>query len=233
MVRADLAPPDDEGVVDGLAYTLWRPGGEIAGGVVVLHGAGSSKERHHPFARACRAAGLAVVVPDLRGHGESDGALDGRAVADVLTVAELLPGGVPRALRGSSMGGYLSLVAAAPLGAAAVVGICPASATGLRRGLREGQFDFRADADSLSAFLVEHDETLAIADLDAPVLLLHAEGDDRVPVAHSRALATRFRSEHSRLVTTPGGHHRSIQADGDMEAFSVRWLRRTLAGGRG
>jgi alpha-beta hydrolase superfamily lysophospholipase len=231
MDRTDLAPPDDEGVVDGLAYTLWRPAGDIAGGVVVLHGAGSSKERHHPFARACKAAGLAAVVPDLRGHGESEGSLDGRAVADVLTVADLLPAGIPRALRGSSMGGYLSLVAAAQVGAAGVVAICPASATGLRRGLREGRFDFRADEDALSAFLVEHDETLAMDDLETPVLLLHAEGDDRVPVAHSRELATRFRSERSRLVTTPGGHHRSIQADGDMEAFSVRWLKRTLTAG--
>jgi alpha-beta hydrolase superfamily lysophospholipase len=228
MDRPSLAPPDDEGVREGLAYTLWVPAGEVAGGVVVLHGAGSSKERHHPFARACRAAGLAAVVFDQRGHGESEGALDGRAVSDVLTVAELLPEGAPRALRGSSMGGYLSLVAAAPLGAAAVVAICPASATGLRRGLREGSFDFRADSPALDAFLTEHDEALAMSALEAPVLLLHAEGDDRVPVEHSRELATRFRAEGSRLVTVPGGHHRSIQADGDMEAFSVRWLRRTL-----
>ena len=225
--RASLDPPDDFGVQGGIAYTRWLPP-EPRGGVLVIHGAGSSKERHHPFARACRVSGLAAVVLDLRGHGESEGPLDARVLADLARGAALLPRGLPLGLRGSSLGGYLALVAAAPLGARAVVAICPAPADSLRRGLAAGSFDFRADAPSLDAFLAEHDDADALARLEAPVLLMHADGDDRVPVEHSHALAERFRAPGSRLVTVPGGHHRTVQADPDLEALSVRWLGRRL-----
>jgi fermentation-respiration switch protein FrsA (DUF1100 family) len=135
----------------------------------------------------------------------------------------------PIALRGSSMGGYLALVAAADAQAGAVVAICPAGAEGLRRGLAEGRFSFEADALALDTFLAEHDERDAIAALDAPVLLLHAEGDEQVPVEHSRELAELTRSPRSRLIAVPGGHHRSVQHDPDLRAVSVRFIERCLA----
>ena len=138
------APPAELGKVDGLAYSLWLPEGDPWAGLVILHGAGSSKESHHDFARAARSAGLSAVCFDQRGHGESGGALDGRVLDDVATVAGLL-GDVPLALRGSSMGGYLAILAAGRLGARAAVAICPASADGLARGLRNGEFEFDAD----------------------------------------------------------------------------------------
>ena len=87
------------------------------------------------------------------------------------------------------MGGYLALVSAAAAQASAVVAICPAGAESLRRGLTEGRFDFQADEPALHAFLAAHDERDAVAALDVPVLLLHAEGDEQVPVEHSRELA--------------------------------------------
>src|SRR5207342_1277325 len=118
-------PPAEAGMRDGLAYTLWLPDEDPAGGVVILHGAGSCKENHQDFARAARSAGLAAVVFDQRGHGASGGALDHRALGDVATMASLLPPG-PVALRGSSMGGWMALCAAAGVDAAAVIAICPA-----------------------------------------------------------------------------------------------------------
>src|SRR6266540_2260782 len=96
------APPAEAGVHDGLAYTLWLPERPPAGGIVVLHGAGSCKENHHDMARAARAAGFAAVCFDMRGHGATGGALNGRALADVASICSLLPR--PIALRGSSMG---------------------------------------------------------------------------------------------------------------------------------
>jgi uncharacterized protein len=233
-VKVDL--PSEIGRRDGLAYSLWLPtAGGVTGGVVVLHGAGSCKENHHDFARAALAAGLAAIVFDQRGHGESEGPMDGRAVADVVAMADLLRERVGAglamriALRGSSMGGYLSLVAAAPARASAVVAICPASAEGLRRGLAEGRFTFQADASALDALLNEHDERTATAALEAPVLLLHAEGDEQVPVEHSRELARLTRSASSRLIAVPGGHHRSVQHDPDLQSVSLRFIARSLA----
>src|SRR4051795_9522461 len=138
MRTVHTEPPAEQGVRDGLAYALFLPDGEPSGGVVVIHGAGSEKENHFDFARECRAAGLAAVCFDQRGHGASEGALDGRAIDDVATVAALLPDGAPVALRGSSMGGWLALAAGAALDAAAVVAICPASSAQLPGGRPRG-----------------------------------------------------------------------------------------------
>ena len=217
------APPAELGKVDGLAYSLWLPEGDPWAGLVILHGAGSSKESHHDFARAARSAGLSAVCFDQRGHGESGGALDARVLDDVATVAGLL-GDVPLALRGSSMGGYLAILAAGRLGAQAAVAICPASADGLARGLRNGEFEFDADVPSLSAFLASNE--LDVAGLEAPLLLLHAEGDERVPVAHSRELARV--APNAELVVVPGGHHRSVQHDAELQGHALRWLRRVI-----
>jgi pimeloyl-ACP methyl ester carboxylesterase len=128
-----------------LAHVLDRPDGDPWGGLVILHGAGSRKENHADMARAAAAAGLATVRFDMRGHGETGGLLDGRAIEDVVAAAGLLPPGLPVALRGSSMGGYLALVSARAVGAAAVVAICPAPAPLLARGLRDGRLEVAAD----------------------------------------------------------------------------------------
>jgi pimeloyl-ACP methyl ester carboxylesterase len=221
------APPAELGEVDGLAYSLWLPDGDPWAGVVILHGAGSCKENHHDFARAARSAGLSAVCFDQRGHGASQGALDGRALDDVATVAALL-GDVALATRGSSMGGYLAILAAEQLRARAAVAICPASADGLARGLRDQAFDFRADAASLNAFLLSNEVDAAVERLALPLLLLHAEGDERVPVAHSRELARLAPDPRSELVVVPGGDHRSIQHDAELQGHSLRWLRRVM-----
>jgi pimeloyl-ACP methyl ester carboxylesterase len=222
-----VAAPDDVGTLDGLAYALYLPESPPDGGVVVLHGANSAKESHLDFARACRAHGVAAVAFDARGHGGTGGRLDGRAVDDVATIASLLRPG-PIGLRGSSMGGWLALAAAAAIEAAAVVAICPATGEGLRRGLRRGAFEFPADVDALDALIAEHDELEAAARLGERLLLLHAEGDEVVPVERSRALHAA--APGSRLVTVPGGHHRSVQHDPELQALSVRFLTRALAG---
>jgi alpha-beta hydrolase superfamily lysophospholipase len=227
--------PTELAVHDGLAYSLWlpEPGAAVHGGVVILHGAGSCKESHHDFARVVQGAGFGAIAFDQRGHGASGGALDGRVLDDIATMADRLRAAVgdpalPIVLRGSSMGGYLAIVAAPAIGAQAVVAICPASASGLRRGLRAGAFAFDADAPALDAFLAEHDPADVLLDLDAPVLLLHAEGDDRVPVEHSRQLAELLRSPQSRLITVPGGHHRSVQHDPELQAASLRFIERAV-----
>jgi pimeloyl-ACP methyl ester carboxylesterase len=230
-VRA--AEPAETGNTAGLAWARFAPAHPEAGarsaGVVILHGAGSEKESHLDFARACAASGLAALAFDARGHGESDGPMDGRAVEDVAAMADVLRerGGVERlALRGSSMGGYLAIVAAAGARADAVVAICPASGEGLLRGLRAGRFPFSVDAASLEPVLASHDVMAAAAELDAPLLLLHAEGDETVPVAHSRALHAA--APGSRLIAVPGGHHRSVQHDPELQGEAIRWLRKRL-----
>jgi pimeloyl-ACP methyl ester carboxylesterase len=225
MRTVHLEPPTDLGTRDGLAYALFLPERAGAGGVVVLHGAGSVKENHFDFARAVRAAGLAAVVFDQRGHGDSDGALGAGALDDVAAAAALLPPG-PVAVRGSSMGGFMALVAGAQMQAAAVVAICPATGEQLARGLRDREFEFRADEEGLRALLLGADERAAAATLGERLLLLHAEGDERVPITSSRALHAA--APDSRLVAVPGGHHRSVQHDPELQALAVRFIARAL-----
>jgi alpha-beta hydrolase superfamily lysophospholipase len=235
--------PDEMAVQDGLAYSLWLPSqpGPLHGGVVILHGAGSCKENHHDFARAAVAGGFGALAFDQRGHGDSDGPMDARVLEDVALMAELLrgrmaeragPGGAAErvAIRGSSLGGYLAILAGHVVGARAVVALCPASAEGLLRGLSADAFAFAADRPALERFLTSHDLAAAVARLRIPLLLLHAEGDEQVPVQHSRELAELASHPESRLVAVPGGHHRSVQHDPELCALSLGFLGRALAG---
>jgi pimeloyl-ACP methyl ester carboxylesterase len=217
-----------------LAHALDRPDGDPWGGLVILHGAGSTKENHAGMARAATAAGLVAVRYDMRGHGATGGLLDGRAIEDVAAAAALLPAGLSVGLRGSSMGGYLALVAAAEVGAAAVVAVCPAPAPLLARGLRTGRLEVAADTAALESLLAAHPLEAAVAALEIPILIQHAAGDEQVPVAGSRALASVLRHPASRLDVTPGGDHRTVQHDPRAQAAALDWLREVIdpVGGR-
>ena len=225
MRAVHVEPPSELGTREGLAYALFLPEDAGAGGVVMLHGAGSQKENQFDVARALRATGVAAVCFDQRGHGESDGALGAGALDDVATMAALLPPG-PIALRGSSMGGFMALMASTRMDVAGVVAICPATAELLARGLRTGRFSFRADHDAMYALLTAADEAAAAAALGERLLLMHAEGDEQVPISVSRELHAA--APGSRLIAVPGGHHRSIQHDPELTAVAVRFLTRVL-----
>ena len=210
----------------GLAYALFEPRGERRGGVVILHGADSNKERHFEFARAARAWGFAAIAFDQRGHGATGGELDGRAIDDVVAIASMLRPG-PVALRGSSMGGFMALVAASRANAECVVAICPAGVELLLRGLRERRFGFRF-ASTLTPLLEAHDLVTTVSELAAPLLLMHAEGDEQVPIAGSEALAAV--APAGQFVRVPGGDHQSVQHDPELQGVSLRFIERAFAG---
>jgi alpha-beta hydrolase superfamily lysophospholipase len=219
--------PPELGRTAGLAWARFAPQSTPRGALLILHGAGSSKESHYDFARLARASGWCALCFDARGHGESDGALGAGVLGDLRAMVGELPAGVPLALRGSSMGGYLAIVSAPYLEAAAVVAICAAPMDGLVRGLRAGRFDFRADPPALEAFLSEHDDLEAVSSYRGGLLLLHAEGDETVPYTHSVALdSAAVLADPRRLIVVSGGHHRSIQHDPEMQAQAMRFLER-------
>src|SRR5215212_10162790 len=67
-----VAQPTQLGVHEGRPYMLWLPHSKAPWpGMVILHGAGSRKENHGEFGRACAASGWAAISFDQRGHGES------------------------------------------------------------------------------------------------------------------------------------------------------------------
>ncbi len=205
--------------------------------MVIVHGAGSRKENHGDFGRACAASGWAALGFDQRGHGSSEDGMSPAALGDVGTMARFLAGieGIDAArvcVRGSSMGGFMAIQAAASLDSiAGAIAICPAGADHLRRGLRAGTLEMRIDpgtATALEAWLTEHDLGQAVELMGSkPLLLIHARGDDQIPSDASEQLYAHAR-EPRKLILMPGGHHRSAQHDAELHGVALRWLERSL-----
>jgi uncharacterized protein len=221
------APPE-LGELDGLAYALFLPDEEPRAGVVILHGSGSAKESHFDFARGCRAHDIAALAYDARGHGRSQGEFGPGAIDDALAMVQLLRRHAgPVALRGSSMGGFEALHAGARDHAlCAVVAICPAPEDLLLRGLRSDEEPrFRCDVPATEEWLRSLDvhEAVAAFGPDTGLLLLHARGDEQVPWTVSEELHASAH-EPKRLLILPGGHHRSLQHDLELQAESRRFI---------
>jgi uncharacterized protein len=234
MKHAPPAPPE-LGTLDGLAYALFLPEGEPSAAVVVLHGAGSAKESHFDFARGCREEGLVALAYDARGHGRSAGAFGPKAIDDVLAMAELVRAHAPRvALRGSSMGGFQAIHAAArDPSLCAVVGICPAPERSLLRMLRSDEpLRFDCDAPATEEWLESLDLFDAVGRMgpETGLLLLHAKGDEQIPYTASEELYAAAH-EPKRLLVLPGGHHRSLQHDLELQALSRRFIRDAAGSG--
>jgi alpha-beta hydrolase superfamily lysophospholipase len=233
-MKHDPPQPPDLSRRDDLAYALFTPTERPVAGVVISHGAGSAKESHFEFARVCAAHGLAALAFDARGHGASEGPFGPSAVDDVLTMCAVMREHAPAvALRGSSLGGLLSIHAAArDPELCAVVAICPATDAGFRRSLLSGNRlpPFECDVPATAAWLDTLDVEVAVTQLGAEtaLLLLHAAGDDVVPVAVSEGL---YAAAHQpkKLVVVPGGHHRSVQHDAELQGVSARFVVRAAS----
>jgi uncharacterized protein len=231
-MKHPLPVPPELGTRDGLSYALFRPEGEARAAIVIVHGASSAKESHFDYARTAVAHDMVALAFDQRGHGCSEGALGASAIDDALAMCALAREHAPRiALRGSSMGGFVAISAAAADGDVdAVVAICPAPEDFLLRGLRGDRFEFRADRPALEAWLEQADLRASVAAL-APrtaLMILHAEGDEQVPYTVSQELFEAA-GEPKRLLLMPGGHHRSIQHDLELQTETLRFVERATA----
>lgn len=191
-----------------------------APGVLVLHGHGSRKENHLDFAKRVATAGMWALVPDLRGHGETGGEMNEGMVGDVLACLDHLGamGAGALGLRGSSMGGFLSLVAApAHPRVRALVAICPA---------RPGPLARRLGADWPLGYSLEQ---AAWREDGVARGFWHARGDEVVPWGNTFNLHSRAtQPKHLRIVM--GGHHRSLQHDPSVQAGTVDFLATHLRG---
>jgi pimeloyl-ACP methyl ester carboxylesterase len=83
--------------------------------ILLMHGGGQTRHAFRRVARSLSALGFYVLVPDLRGHGDSGWSLDGsygveRYADDVRAWCQL--GAEPRSLIGASLGGISAVFAA-------------------------------------------------------------------------------------------------------------------------
>jgi alpha-beta hydrolase superfamily lysophospholipase len=246
MEYAVPQPPSEAARLAGISYHLWLPVGSGPNpAVVVLHGAGSQKENHADFARAAINHGFVALTFDNRGHGETEGELGPRVVADIQRLVRMLadrPEVDARriALRGSSMGGLLALhVAAVSDEVAAVVAICPASEQMMLEDMRKvargeppspgsALQTMRVDVTGLVAWLEEHDVRQLVELIGPkPLMLVHTRGDEVVRHELSEELYERA-AEPKRLLLLDGGDHRSAQHDAEIQGETLRWLLKAM-----
>jgi dipeptidyl aminopeptidase/acylaminoacyl peptidase len=229
---------------DGLRLVgdLYLPAGQGPWpAVVVCHGLGSRKERHADFASYAAAHGLAALAFDMRGHGESEGKLDGQTLADVDAALDFLrrrpeidPDSI--AVRGSSLGGHYAIHAAARTAEfKAAVAICPAPEDmlleGLRRAVDEGleMPEVRVDLANLPRYLRESDlRRSATLIAPRPLLLIHCTGDEVIPFDRSVELH-KASGEPKELWLIPGGSHTTAQHDANTHERTVAWLLERLS----
>jgi fermentation-respiration switch protein FrsA (DUF1100 family) len=126
------------------------------------------------------------------------------------------------------MGGFTAIGGASLAGGAvaAVVAVCPATEDGLLRGLRNDRLEgFEADRETIEPWLESVSIRDAAASLapDTALMLMHAKGDEQVPYTVSEELYAAA-GDPKRLLIVPGGHHRSLQHDMEMQAASLRFV---------
>jgi pimeloyl-ACP methyl ester carboxylesterase len=214
--------------VDGLrlAALLLMPAETPRGALLVCHGAGSRKENHAVMGEQAAARGLAALVFDFRGHGESEGAMDPGGPHDVAAAGETLlrESGAPwLAGRSSRMGGFLLLLAAhaQPALFRSLVLLCPADPRSLLdgldrldRGLEPSDSGIPSaehfDSAALRQFLETAGPVAAARGLPR-VLLARAREDGAVPFAHSERLAAVL-APPTRFIALESGGHRGRRA---------------------
>lgn len=193
--------PGADGV--SLGGYLFRPltGRAPHPAILSLHGFAGHAAMDAAFARQAAAAGFAVLALSLRGwlgsEGETDQGL--RQPHDVVAAVDWLarrPFVDPRriALSGASMGGQVALLAAAAKAPVAAVAAWFPSADMAR--LREQNPHIGDYLDDLCgvAGLAERSPIHRAADIDVPVLLMHGDKDENVPVEQSLRMADALRA---------------------------------------
>lgn len=225
---ADMLPRPD-----GPALAYRRAAGD-APGVVFLGGFMSDMtgEKASALDAFCRRQGRAFLRFDYRGHGASGGRFEEAVIsdwlADTLAVLDRLTAG-PQVLVGSSMGGWLMLLAALarPERVHALIGIAPAAdfvrrmeaaLTADQRRALDGQGFFLRPSEygdgpyTITKALIEDGKRHCLLDgrvpVSCPVRLLHGMRDDAVPWRDSLRLADCLESEDVRTIFVKDGDHR-------------------------
>lgn len=235
------------GPVESVVYggLDWRTAEHV---VVALHGGPAAAWRFEfsPVLQHLAANGIAVVAPNQRGsigYGESyasclHGAWGGPDLEDIAAIARTLgseraAAGLPLpALFGTSYGAYLALLAACTSPDAWSCALAIAPFLSGPRLIAEASLPVRALMTRLGGD-VELDDALGPRDvvrlcegIRAPLLFVHGDRDDVIPVGQSRTLRHRLlqigRGEGTdfRYLELPGQGHEVFAGDGAPELYT-------------
>jgi uncharacterized protein len=189
--------------------------------------------------------------------GIADGPLelDVLAAADVLRQHEGVDSEAI-CFRGSSMGGFYGLKSAPAARFAAIALLCPASEQVMLDAIQKAREEASEDASgshrqepevrgrasldpadiaparwdlaAMTRYFEEQDSVALARAVTCPALLVHARGDEVVPVDHSLTLARRLGGDTA-LMISRGGSHTSAQHDPQTHFRTTRWLRERAA----
>lgn len=219
---------------DGRAIAYWRTPGKTPG-VVFLTGFKSDMAGTKALAleKFCRSRGQAFLRFDYTGHGQSSGNFEdgtiGEWSGDAILVLDNLCNG-PQVLVGSSMGGWIMLLAALarPKQIAGLIGT--AAAPDFTEDLMRGKFSpmqvdqleqqgfviipncYNEEPYKISKALLDegrnHMLLKAEIPVDCPVRLIHGDIDQDVPWQTSLRIAKNLRSQNVEILLVKGGDHR-------------------------
>jgi dipeptidyl aminopeptidase/acylaminoacyl peptidase len=208
-----------------LSVALYRPAPQVDGGppdpapppspvMLSIHGGPESQSmlRFSPLVQAAVAAGVAVVVPNVRGstgYGKRFASLDDTtrrldSVADLAAIHDWLPEvGLDPAragLQGGSYGGYMVLAGCAFQPQRWAVGVDEVGMSDLTTFLRNTA-DYRRAQRELEYGSLAHDSAFLrsasplgrVDDIRAPLFVIHGANDPRVPLAEAEQLVASLR----------------------------------------
>lgn len=204
-------------------------------GVIFLHGLASDRagNKAQALMAHCAARGYGFLRFDMYGHGHSTGRFEDSGPSrwrdDALQVLDRLTEG-PQVLVGSSMGGWVMLLAAVarPERMAALVGIAPApdftedlmwrelSEPQRAAIVRNGYVDVPGESGNpplrIGRHLIEDGRAHMLLGkpipVNCPVRLIHGQGDASVPWQHSLKIAERVTGGDVRITFIKDGDHR-------------------------
>lgn len=202
----EIGSPEDQGKVEAW---LWRPAASVDGEepgraplVIYFHGNAELIDDCRDRLRGWHERGYAVLLPEYRGYGRSDGAPSQKGiVADAQRFYDLVaarPDIDPAriVIQGRSIGGGVACQLAASRLCAALILECPFTSA--------ASFAWRVGAPPfLCTSPFRNDAVLRT--LDRPVLILHAAQDEIIPVSHGRRLHALARQ--STYAELDGGHN--------------------------
>ncbi|OGA19298.1 MAG: hypothetical protein A3H32_04175 [Betaproteobacteria bacterium RIFCSPLOWO2_02_FULL_63_19] len=223
---------------DGVPLAGWLMPSHGTRAIVLVHGVDSASwDGGHPdLARAYVSAGFHVLAFDLRGHGRSGGKRlglgwdergDVRAAVDLLLARGFKPGAI--GVHGTSYGAATALLAAADI--PEVGAVVADSAFSDVRDLMTAQIESRTSAPTWLASTLASPGIESIAwvfhglDLDRiqpmravpaiaprPILFIHGNDDDVIPVRHAYRLKAASRNPADRIWVLRGrGHTEGIR----------------------
>jgi uncharacterized protein len=211
-------PGEQPGTIDKLAIWWLPPSQPPAPTLLYLHGTFRNLYRNYPKIEALRAAGFGVLAVDYRGWGDSTPIIPSEKtiVADADAAwSELVrhqPAPKERVIYGHSLGGAVAIdLASRKHGGSDYAALIVESTF---TNLADLAASAAGPAGPIAVWLSgeSFDALAKIGRIDAPILMLHGDHDNTVPVALGRKLRDAAPAG-VHWVEIPGGSHSTLHED--------------------